>query len=93
MLNRDKLIDNIYNRNLVADDEEIILSEGFEDALIGVSAGEDKVAIYDFWKALDCLIKSDESLSFDEALEWLEDFSNEKIPNLQSLTPIFVKTL
>lgn len=93
MVDKDKMIDDLYDRNLLGDDEEVILSDGFEEAFIGLSAGRNKVAIYDFWKSLDCLLKSDETLEFDEALEWLEDYSNEKIKNIEELTPIFIKTL
>tara|TARA_R100001443_G_scaffold16126_2_gene25951 strand:+ start:5149 stop:5433 length:285 start_codon:yes stop_codon:yes gene_type:complete len=91
--NKNKLVDELYDRALVNDDEEIILSDGFEEALIGVSAGMEKIAIYDFWKALDLLLKQNEHLTFDEALVWMEDFSKEKIDNLETLTPLFVKTL
>jgi len=90
--NKINLIDQLYERSLLEEDEEIILSDGFEEALIGVSAGE-KVAVYNFWKAIDCLLKADENLTFDEALEWLEAFSKEKIEEAESLTPIFVKLL
>jgi len=87
------LIDSLYERMLLDDDEEIVLSDGFEEALIGVSASEPKIAIYDFWKAIDCIMKSNENLDFDQALEWLDDFANAKIETLEQLTPIFVKTL
>tara|TARA_R110002012_G_scaffold69193_7_gene179222 strand:+ start:808 stop:1089 length:282 start_codon:yes stop_codon:yes gene_type:complete len=93
MQSKEILIDSLYERQLLNDDEEIILSDGFESALIGISACEPKVAIYDFWKALDCVVKADPSLEFNEALEWLEEFSQLKIENSETLTPIFVKTL
>lgn len=93
MPNKTELIDALYERLLLNDDEEIILSEGFESALIGISSAEPKVAIYDFWKALDCVIKEAPEMSFDQCLEWLEDFSSQKIKNSESLTPLFIKTL
>ena len=93
MPDKTELIDSLYERLLLNDDEEIILSEGFESALIGISSAEPKVAIYDFWKALDCVIKEAPELSFDESLEWLEDFSSHKIKHSEILTPLFVKTL
>ena len=37
MLDKEKMIDDLYDRNLLNDDEEIILSDGFEEALIGLS--------------------------------------------------------
>ena len=93
MQDKTELIDALYERLLLNDDEEIILSEGFESALIGISSAEPKVAIYDFWKALDCVIKEAPEMSFDQCLEWLEDFSSQKIENSESLTPLFIKTL
>jgi|TARA_R110002153_G_scaffold63042_2_gene169373 hypothetical protein len=93
MPDKTELIDALYERLLLNDDEEIILSEGFESALIGISSAEPKVAIYDFWKALDCVIKEAPEMSFDQCLEWLEDFSSQKIENSESLTPLFIKTL
>ena len=93
MQSKEVLIDSLYERRLLNDDEEIILSDGFEKALIGISASDPKVAIYDFWKALDCVIKADPTLDFNEALKWLEDFTSEKIEDAEAQTPIFVKTL
>ena len=39
---RDKidLVEMLYERSFLNDDEEIILSDGFESALIGITAGE-----------------------------------------------------
>jgi hypothetical protein len=93
MQSKEILIDSLYERRLLNDDEEIILSDGFEKALIGISASEPKVAIYDYWKALDCVIKADPTLEFNEALQWLDDFTAIKIENAEDQTPIFVKTL
>jgi len=93
MQNKAELINSLYDRALLLDDEEIVLSDGFEDALIGISASEPKVAVYDFWKAIDCVLKSDPELEFDEALEWLEEFVTLKIHDAHDLTPIFIKTL
>lgn len=93
MQSKAELINSLYDRAYLSDDEEIILSDGFEKALIGISASEPKIAVYDFWKAIDCVIKADESLSFDEALEWLEEFVTLKIDRVEELTPIFIKTI
>ena len=93
MQEKSNLVDSLYERNLLQDNEEIVLSDGFDAALIGVSTSEPKIAIYDFWKALDCIIKKNPELEFNDALEWLDDFTSLKIENAESLTPIFVKTL
>lgn len=93
MQNKAELINSLYDRSFLLDDEEIILSDGFENALIGISASEPKVAIYDFWKAIDCVMKAEPTLGFDEALEWLEEFVTMKIETSEELTPIFIKTI
>ena len=93
MQNKAELINSLYDRALLQDNEQIVLSDGFEDALIGISASEPKVAVYDFWKAIDCILKADPKLDFDEALEWLEEFVTMKIETEEQLTPIFIKTI
>ena len=93
MQNKAELINSLYDRALLQDNEEIVLSDGFEDALIGISASEPKVAVYDFWKAIDCILKADPKLDFDEALEWLEEFVTMKIETNEQLKPIFIKTI
>ena len=93
MQNKAELINSLYDRAVLQDNEEIVLSDGFEDALIGISASEPKVAVYDFWKAIDCILKADPKLDFDEALEWLEEFVTMKIETNEQLTPIFIKTI
>ena len=93
MQNKAELINSLYDRSFLLDDEEIILSDGFENALIGISASEPKVAIYDFWKAIDWVLVADKEMNFDEALEWLEEFVTMKIETVEELTPIFIKTI
>lgn len=93
MQNKAELINSLYDRSFLTDDEEIILSDGFEKALIGISASEPKVAVYDFWKAIDCVMISEPDMNFDEALEWLEEFVKMKIETVEELTPIFIKTI
>jgi len=93
MPDKTELIDSLYERMFLNDDEQIVLSDGFELDLIGISAAEPKVAIYDFWKALDVVMKEAPELGFDKALEWLEEFVKIKIENSESITQIFVKTL
>ena len=63
MQEKNDLVDSLYERKLLNDNEEIVLSDGFDAALIGVSTSEPKIAIYDFWKALDCIIKNTNNAS------------------------------
>tara|TARA_R110002111_G_scaffold262546_1_gene339134 strand:- start:1265 stop:1543 length:279 start_codon:yes stop_codon:yes gene_type:complete len=92
-MEKEKLIDSLYDRFYLKDNEAIVLSDGFEAALIGVSASEPKVAIYDFFIALDCVIKAEPRFNFDQALEWLEMFIQIKLEESEDLTPIFIKKL
>ena len=92
-MEKEKLIDSLYDRFYLKDNEAIVLSDGFEAALIGVSASEPKVAIYDFFIALDCVIKAEPRFDFDQALEWLEMFIEIKLEESEDLTPIFIKRL
>ena len=92
-MQKEQIIDSLYDRSFLKEDESIVLSEGFERALIGVTASEPKVAIYDFFIALDCVIEAEPRFDFDQALEWLERFIEIKIKEDESLTPIFIKTI
>ena len=92
-MQKEQIIDSLYDKALLKEDESIVLSEGFERALIGVTATEPKVAIYDFFIALDCVIKAEPRFDFDQALEWLERFIEMKIEDDENLTPIFIKTI
>ena len=53
-------------------DEEILLADGFEDALIGyVEVFNKTVALYDRDKCLDILMKRD-GMSYSDAMEFFE---------------------
>jgi len=92
MQGKTELIDSLYENGFLKNDEEIILSDAFEEAFIGTSVTNPKFATYDFFKALECVIKEAPELSFDEALEWLEEFVSLKIKNNENMTPVFIKT-
>lgn len=92
-MEKGELINSLYDRSLLMDNEEIVLSDGFENALIGISASEPKIAVYDYWKAIDCVLNAEPDLGFDEALQWLEEFVTFKIESSEDLTPIFIKTI
>jgi len=91
------IVEELYERGLIPYDESIVLAEGFEDALIGISTTIPKRAIYNYWKCLDCLIKAkvtEEVFEFDAALEWLNDYIKEaNNSDINSFTPIFIKTI
>ena len=91
------LVEELYERGLIQYDESIVLAEGFEDAMIGISTTVPRRAIYNYWKCLDCLIKAkvnDRVFEFDAALEWLDDYIKEaNNSDINSFTPIFIKTI
>ena len=91
------LVEELYERGLIPYDESIVLAEGFEDAMIGISTSVPKRAIYDYWKCLDCLLQakvSNEVFDFDAALDWLNDYIKEtEKTNIRQYTPIFIKTI
>lgn len=91
------LVEELYERGLIQYDESIVLAEGFEDAMIGISTTVPRRAVYNYWKCLDCLIKAkvnDRVFEFDAALEWLDDYIVEtNNSDIKSYTPIFIKTI
>ena len=86
------ILEELYEREYIGSNENIVLADGFENAIIGVSDTVPKKIISDYWVCLDILIKSDMDLDFDTALEWLDAFSliNQK---KGKRFPVFVKTL
>ena len=88
-MQRAEIIEELITRKLFMEDEYIVLADGFENAMLGVTATKPTRAIYDFWKCLDIAIK-DEGLSFDDALEWLEEFI---VEDLGEHAPIYLKKI
>jgi len=89
---KSKILNALYDRNLIDSNEKIIIASGFENAIIGVSDTIPKKIVYDYWVCIDILLKVKE-LSFDDAQDWLDTFSllnNEKEDDERVL---FVKTL
>ena len=73
--NKMSILEELYKREYIGSNENIVLADGFENAIIGVSDTVPKKLIYDYWVCLDILIKSDMDLDFHTALEWLDAFS------------------
>jgi hypothetical protein len=86
------ILEELYDREYIGSNDNIVLADGFENAIIGVTDATPPSIIYDYWVCLDILIKSDMDLDFDSALEWLDAFSliNQKKGKRY---PIFAKTL
>jgi len=85
-----KLIDKLYDANLLTDDEDVILSDGFDDAIIGVTATNPKRVVYDYYKSIDLIMKSENDVDIDDAVEWLDEHTSF---DLGAATPIFIKKL
>lgn len=77
------------DRDLFEKDEYVILADGFEEAVLGVSVNKPARVIYDYWKCLDLIIKKDEA-EFDEAMDWLDDFIEEE---LGEHSPLYIKKI
>jgi hypothetical protein len=52
-------------------EEECLLAEGYEDALIGYTAGINRVAVYEVGKMIQIRMQED-GMSYDEAVECIE---------------------
>lgn len=54
------------------DDAPVIIADGFDDAMLGVGRQFNlNVAVYDYNKCVDVLMKRDK-LSYVDAIEWME---------------------
>jgi hypothetical protein len=68
-------------------DEEAMLADGFDDALIGITFGTNMIAVYSVQGCINILMKDDE-MSFSEAIEYFE--YNMAGAYVGEKTPIFV---
>ena len=89
-MQRDEILKQLMERELFDKDEYVILADGFEEAVMGVTIEKPTRVVYDYWKCLDIIIKQDEDSGFDEAIDWLDEFIEEK---LGDHSPLYIKTL
>jgi hypothetical protein len=85
-----KIVQKLYEQGFLEDHEEILISNGFEDAIIGVTTVSPKSIVYDYYKAIDLIMKEDSDIDLDEAVDWLDDHTS---VDLGKSTPIFIKLL
>jgi hypothetical protein len=54
--------------------EDALLADGFEDAILGVAVRCSKPAlvVYDIEKCVEILMRGDDGMDYDEAMEFLE---------------------
>tara|TARA_R110000851_G_scaffold88503_1_gene193304 strand:- start:17 stop:301 length:285 start_codon:yes stop_codon:yes gene_type:complete len=79
---------NIELKELI-EDNECILADGFDNAIVGVSQGVNPVVIYDVSLCIDVLVK--QGMSHEDALEFF-DF-NVSGSYVGEKTPIFVNVI
>tara|TARA_R110000744_G_scaffold10378_2_gene32446 strand:- start:176 stop:427 length:252 start_codon:yes stop_codon:yes gene_type:complete len=70
------------------EDNECLLADGYEGALIGLSEGGNPVAVYDSNKCIEILVKEDK-MSYEDAMEHF--YYNTVGSYVGDKTPIFIK--
>lgn len=90
MENRVDLIDRLYEKGFLNDDDQLLMSNGFDEAIIGISANDPKRVIYDYYKAVDVIMKEDGDMELDEVIEWIDDHIDH---DMGEQTPIFIKLI
>ena len=88
-MTREEIFNHLSDRNLIDQNNHVILVDGFEDAFLGVTAIKPVKVIYDYWNCLDILIQK-EGLDFDMAIDNLEEFINQ---DLGEQTPLYIKQI
>lgn len=90
--NKEEILSQLFDRNLISSNETIVIASGFENAIIGVTDTVPKKITYDYWVCIDILLKT-KDIDFDEAQDWLDAFSllNNDKKNNESV--LFVRTL
>ncbi len=89
------LIQKLSDKKLLNIDESLVLAEGLDEAVIGITTIYPKRVVYDYWRCIDILLKDKdlkEQIGFDEALLFLEDYI-EEIHTLSEFAPVFIKPI
>ena len=83
-MQRDEIIDQLITRKLFGQSESLVLTDGLEEAFMGVTSTTPTRAIYDYWKCLDIIIKSNKNLSKTQKLRLIEpDHEELQVPNVE----------
>ena len=88
-MRKEEIFEELSERDLLKEGEQIILIDGLERAFLGVSATKPIVAVYDYWMCIDILVK-DEKYFFDDALDFVDEIVDE---DMGTYTPEFVKII
>ena len=98
MANKDndfKILSNLYERKYLNEDETLVLAEGFDDAIIGITTCFPKKIIYNYWECINILLKigdEDTQLDFDSSMIYLDEYIKE-ISTIENFAPIFIKII
>ena len=98
MANKDddfKILSNLYERKYLTEDETLVLAEGFDEAIIGITTCFPKKIIYNYWECINILLKigdEDTQLDFDNSLIYLDAYIKE-IGTIEDFAPIFIKMI
>lgn len=90
MENNIDTVRDLYEKGLLEDNEEVLLSNGFDSAILGVTASEPKAVIYDYYRCIDIVMKTEPDLELEDVIEWLHEHMSVE---LGKQTPIFIKRL
>ena len=86
-MTKDDILEELTERDLLNENNHIIIVDGFEEAFLGVTVRKPIKAIYDYWICLDLLIQRD-NMDFDNAIDDLDEFINH---DLGEHTPRYIK--
>jgi len=90
-----KLLSNLYERKYLSEDETLVLAEGFDDAIIGITTCFPKKVVYNYWECINILLKigdEETQLDFDNSMIYLDEYIKE-ISTIKDFAPIFIKMI
>jgi len=90
-----KLLSNLYERKYLNEDETLVLAEGFDDAIIGITTCFPKKVVYNYWECINILLKigdEETQLDFDNSMIYLDEYIKE-ISTIKDFAPIFIKMI
>jgi len=90
-----KILSNLYERKYLSEDETLVLAEGFDDAIIGITTCFPKKVVYNYWECINILLKigdEETQLDFDNSMIYLDEYIKE-ISTIKDFAPIFIKMI
>ena len=90
-----KILSNLYERKYLNEDETLVLAEGFDDAIIGITTCFPKKVVYNYWECINILLKigdEETQLDFDNSMVYLDEYIKE-ISTIKDFAPIFIKMI